>query len=106
VALVAAIKDSMVILNFKHDGPIVLISKLSNLNLSPIEPIMSSAFLSIDVLKLDVLELSLEVVVNKWSDKVEMTLHSLVELNLLKGIMRVGVLLLVMMVIVVMIVAH
>ena len=105
MSIVAAVQDGMMILDLEDDGPIVLVPEVSNLDLSPVEPIMVSVLQSVDVLQFDMLELSLEVVVTEWDDKVEMTLNGGIDLNLFEGVMRVGVMLLVVVVVIVM-VAH
>lgn len=107
MALVDTVKMGFMTLNLEDNCPIMQLTGLSSLDLCPVEPVMMSTLLSIDMLKLDVLELSLEVVIDKWNDQVEVALCNFVgDINLLEGIMRVGVLLLVMMVLVVMLVAH
>lgn len=111
MALVAAVKNGMMIFDFVNDGPVMLVSKLSDLDLCPIEPVVMATFLSIDVLKLDVGELSLEVVIDEGSDKIEMTLHlSLVNIDLVESVMGMRIwvasLIFVMVMLVVMLMAH
>lgn len=105
MSIMAAVQDGMVILDLENDGPIVLISKLSNLDLRPVEPIMMSVLEREDMLQFDVLELTLEVIVAERNDKIEMSLNGGIDLNLLEGIMRVRVVLLLVVVVIVM-VAH
>lgn len=94
----------MMILDLEDDGPVMLIPEVSDLDLSPVEPIMVSVLQCINVLQFDVLELALEVVVTERDDKVEMTLNGGINLDLLEGVVGVGVVLLVVVVIVM--VAH
>lgn len=103
MSIVAAVQDGMVILDLENDGPVMLIPEVSDLDLSPVEPIMVSVLQCIDVLQFDVLELALEVVVTEWNDKVEMTLNGGINLDLLEGVVGVGVLL---VVVVIVMVAH
>lgn len=103
MSIVAAVQDGMVILDLENDGPVMLIPEVSDLDLSPVEPIMVSVLQCVDVLQFDVLELALEVVVTKRDDKVEMTLNGGIDLDLLEGVVGVRVLL---VVVVIVMVAH
>lgn len=103
MSIVAAVQDGMVILDLENDGPVMLIPEVSDLDLSPVEPIMVSVLQCVDVLQFDVLELALEVVVTERDDKVEMTLNGGIDLDLLEGVVGVGVLL---VVVVIVMVAH
>lgn len=105
MSIVAAVQDGMVILDLEDDGPIVLVSKISELDLSPVEPIMVSILQRVNVLQFDMLELSLKVVVTEWDDKVEMALNGGIDLNLFEGVVGVGMVLLVVVMVIVM-VAH
>lgn len=100
MSIVAAVQDGMVILDLEDDGPVVLIPEVSDLDLSPVEPIMVSTLQCKDVLQFDMLELALEVIVTERDDKVEMTLNSGIYLDLLEGVVGVGVLLVVVIVMV------
>lgn len=103
-----AVKNSMIFLDFKNNSPIVFFSMLAWSHMSPVEPVVMSAFLGIDSFKKYILELSLEVVIDQWHDKVEMTLNiALINFDLLEAIVRVGMpLMVVMMMLVVMLVTH
>ena len=103
MSIVAAVQDGMVILDLEDDGPVMLIPEVSDLDLSPVEPIMVSVLQCVDVLQFDVLELALEVVVTERDDEVEMTLNGGINLDLLEGVVGVGVLL---VVVVIVMVAH
>lgn len=100
MSIMAAVQDGMVILDLVDNGPVVLISKFSNLDLCPVEPIMMSVLECVNVLQFDVLELALEVVVAERGNKVEMSLNGGIDLDLFEGIMGVGVLLVVVIVMV------
>lgn len=103
MSIVAAVQDGMMILDLEDDGPVMLIPEVSDLDLSPVEPIMVSVLQCVDVLQFDVLELALEVVVTERNDEVEMTLNGGIDLDLLEGVVGVGVLL---VVVVIVMVAH
>ena len=95
MSIMAAVQDGMVILDLEDDGPIVLVPEVSNLHLCPVEPVVVSVLEGVDVLQFDVLELSLEVVVAVRDDEVEMALNGGIDLDLLEGVVGVGVLLVV-----------
>lgn len=77
--------------DFKYDSPVVLVSEVSSLELSPVFPVMMSSFLGVNMLKLDVLVLSLEVVNDLGLDKVEVSFNFAGDLNLLERLVRMGV---------------
>ena len=109
MSLVDTVKNGMMILNFKDDGPVVFVSELADLHLGPVEPVVLAIFLGIGVLKVHWLEFTLVVVVAEGNDEVEVTLDQIVlDVHLHEGglvaFTSVGVLGLVMMVVVV--VAH
>ena len=84
-------KDSLMLLDLKNDSPVVLISEVSSFKLSPIMPVVMSALLGIDVLKLDVVVLSLEVADDLWLDQVEMALNITGYFHLFEDFFGVGV---------------
>ncbi len=109
VAFNTFFKDSLMLLDLKNDSPVVLISEVSSFKLSPIMPVVMSALLGIDVLKLDVVVLSLEVADDLWLDQVEMALNITGYFHLFEDFFGVGVwtaAMLVMVMLVVMLVAH
>ena len=109
MSLMDTVKNGMMILNFKDDGPVVFVSELADLHLGPVEPVMLAVFLGIGVLKVHWFEFTLVVVVAEGNDEVEMALDQIVlDVNLNEGglvaFTSVSMLGLVMMVVVV--VAH
>lgn len=103
------VKNSVMILNFKDDGPVMFVSELADLHLCPVEPVMLAVLLGISVLKVHWFEFTLVIVVAERNDEVEVTLDQIVlDVNLHEGglvaFTSVSMLGLVMMVVVV--VAH
>lgn len=82
-ALLVLLFDLM-LLDLKDDSPVVLVSKVSSLELSPVFPVMRSHLLGVGMLKLDVFVLSLEVVNDLWSDEVEVAFNFAGDLDLLE----------------------
>lgn len=96
MSLVDTVKNGMVILNFKDNSPVMLITELSDLHLGPVEPVVLSVLLGIGVLEMDRFEFTLVVVVTKGDYEIEVTLDDFVlDVDLDEGgIMGVAVLML------------
>ena len=83
MSLMDTVKNGMMILNFKDHSPVMFVSEITDLNLSPVEPIMLTVLLGIGMLQVDGFEFTLEVVVTEGDDEVEVTLDIIVlDINL------------------------
>lgn len=102
--------DSLMLLDLEDDSPVVLISEVSSLELSPVVPVVMSGLLGVDVLELDVIVLSLEVLNDLGLDELEVALNVTADFDLLEGLVRVRVgtaaVLVVVVMVVVVLVAH
>lgn len=78
--------DGLMLLDLEHDSPVVLVSKVSSLELGPVVPIMMSALLGVDMLKLDVIVLSLEVLNDLGLDELEVAFNVTGDFDLLEGL--------------------
>jgi hypothetical protein len=106
--LMDTVKNGMMILYFKDDSPVMFISEFSDLHLGPVEPVMLSVLLGVSVLEVGVSEFTLEVVITKRNNEIEVALDEIVlHLHLHEdGFVGSGVLMLGLVMMVVIAVAH
>jgi len=79
------VEDCSVVLDFEDNSPFVEVSECSSFDLNPVEPVVVTILLSIDVVDMNVIKLSVMFSLAKRENEIEVSLNSFINFNLLKS---------------------